>query len=222
MSMIRRADRGYTRLGYKVGADHQAALNTLVLFHNATQSFEQSLATQQRIVDMNAANLGPDDISTLNSRQAIGWILRMANRPDEAARVYRECLDRYTATVGALHPMALHVAIELSISELPADPASALNTIAPVVEAARTLAPGNQLLLRALIARGRAEDALTRPESEATFREALEASLRHRGPSHSTTHEAATLLARVLERRGAADEARAVRSALEAPPAKAR
>lgn len=219
--LLGRADRGFTRLNYKVGADHQAVLNSLVLLYIAEQKFDQALQTQSRIVDMNRANLGPDDISTLNAQQALGWVYRSANRSDEAASVYRACLERYHATVGPRHPMSLHVGIELAIAELGKNPTDALDTVTPVVDIARSLTPGNQLLLRALIARGRAELTLQRTETAlATFREAFEACLRDRGPAHATTHEAATLLANLLDRQGQPEQARAIREQLKpVPPA---
>ncbi len=219
--MAERADRGYTRLNYKVGADHQAALNLLVLFFNATQEFDKALATQQRIVDLNSANLGADDISTLNARQALGWIHRLAGQNRQAAEVYRACLDRYLSTVGPSHPMSMHVGIELAMSELTDDPADARKVLEPILAAAPTLSPASPIPIRAFIASGRIEEFLKNDDgAKAAFQTAYDLALKHRGPSHAVTHDAANLYARVLERLGATAEATKVRTSLKPIPPK--
>ncbi len=206
----------YRVLPYAGGMDQQEALNSVVTVAVRLRQFSAAEAAQREIIQLNTTRLGVDDISTLNAVQALGWVLVISGRPEEAAEVYRDVLERYVRTVGPRHRGALHVAIELSRLELSRESAHALVRAREVEHLTADLSPSSHYRQRALVVLGKALAANGDPEAEASLRATLDLLLKQRGGRHPYTREAGGALIRLLEAGGRTEDAAEVRARLAA------
>ncbi len=201
-------------------ADHQHVMNYLVTLYGRIREPLLAVAMQQRIVELNTRLLGDDDISTLNALQALGSVLRAADKTAEARATYREALRRYVRTVGEGHGYTMHVRLELASLALPADPAEAIGLLDAVEAHAAALGPGHISQLKLGLLRGQALDAAGRSEQAvAALRQALGSALKAVGPANRWTQSTASTLATILDRQGRKQEAAAVRQSVAKKPA---
>ncbi len=201
-------------------ADHQNALNRLVTLYLATRDFTLAEQTQRRIVALNTKLLGEDDISTINSLTAVGFVLREADgagKRDEARAVYADAIARYVRVVGEANRYTINTRLELALTELPDDDAGALEQVTIVEPHAMALAANNQNRLkfewvrgRALVAAGRLDDAVV------GLQQALDSALATMGPRDAWTKRIANVLTGALEKLGRKGEAAAVRAKVAA------
>jgi eukaryotic-like serine/threonine-protein kinase len=204
-------------------ADHSGTLNMLVTLNLSTGEFQKAEQTQRQIIQLNTALLGEDDISTLNSRQALGFVLREGGKRDQARDAYRDAIARYARVVGESHGYTINSRLELALTALPDDPVAAMEQVDIVEPLVLSLAPKQQNRLKFGWVRGQVLIAAGRLEEAAVgLQQAFENALDAMGPKDGWTKRTATLLADTLEKLGRKPEAAAVRAKLAAvstPPA---
>ncbi|MCX5689200.1 MAG: serine/threonine-protein kinase, partial [Planctomycetota bacterium] len=198
LETLERAVAGYRRLKYNVGADHQAALNIIVSTCSENGQYARAISAQKEIIAINTANLGEDDISTLNAAQALGWVYRNAGKLDLAIASYQEVLPRFERLVGSSHAATMHTTIELSTLLADRDAAQSLALALHLWESASTLPITSQYHLRAQIALGRALFAAKQyPRAREVLAQAVDDCTKARSAGHVYTVEARNLLAQV-------------------------
>lgn len=205
LELLERVVWGYRRLRYNVGADHQGALNSIVTLSVDGGAYERAIEAQKEIIALNTANLGGDDISTLNAIQALGWVQRKAGQLDLALATYEDVVPRYERLVGKMHVGTIHCSIELVSLLSDRDPPRAMVLANELWAAAGTFAVTSQYFLRAQLALGRA--LLANQQYQRAFEvltEAVENCTKARGSDHVYTTDAVELLARAQEALGKA------------------
>ena len=195
-------------------------MNYLVTLYGRIREPQLAVVMQQRIIELNTRLLGEDDISTLNALQALGSVLRAADKTEQARDTYREALRRYVATVGEGHGYTIHVRLELAQLALPADPAEAMALLDAVDAHAAALSPGHINRLKLGLLRGQSLDAAGRSEQAVTaLQKALDSALKAVGPANRWTQSTASTLAAILDRQGRKQEAALVRQSVAKQPA---
>ena len=191
----------------------QVALNALVALYDNLRLYQQCEDTQREIIAMNEKSLGADDISTLNSIQALGSILKTRQKTDEAETLYRDVLARYNATVGEKHVGAIHVSLELAALLLPRRWEESTVLLQDIQPRIATFPKSNVYHLRTQILMASALDASGRdlPGTEAAMKRAVDYCTENAGPDSKWTREAVEQCASFLERQGRPEEARVLR-----------
>lgn len=202
--------------------DFARALNALIRLYEKQQLHEQSERIQREIVSLNLRNFGPDDISTLNSIQGLGGILRFGGKLAEAEAVYREVLPRYRATLGDSHVGTLHVSLEIAGLALPDRWEEAMQLITDVRTRTAGYSKPNIYRVRSIILYAAALDAAGRDlkETEQAMKDAAVYCNDAMGPDNKWAREAVNQYAKFLERQGRSAEAKEVRENGGKPSAK--
>jgi hypothetical protein len=220
--VLERVADAYSKWTGDGSADYQSALNRLVTLHLATREYGLAEQTQRRIVAINTALLGAEDISTINSLTTVGFVLREAGRRDESRVVYADAIARYVRVVGESNRYTVNTRLELALTCIPDDPAAAVEQVSIVEPHVMTLPPNQQSRLKfgwvrgqALVAAGRLDDAVV------GLQPSFESALAALGPRDAWTRRIATVLAGALEKLGRMGDAAAVRAKVAPPPAPA-
>lgn len=204
----------YRLLDTNVSGEQTALMAQLVSVYEVLREPDLSEATQREIIAINTRDLGPDDVSTLNSTQALGQLLRRHGKPGEARALYRDVLPRYERTAGEQYSGWQLVALELALLEAESDPPAALALARRITAMTDGFSESHQYRLRGRTALGAALEATgDLPGARESLRAAFEGNLKHRGATHAHTREAGVIYARVLSALGEEAEAARVRRA---------